>query len=244
MFGSFGYDIHKGSPKNPFHDQQILLSYDEVSTIFDLGAHIGETVARYRPFFPKSTFYCFEPFPESFEKLRNQFVGDSLVKPIQMGVSHTIGTREFYVNQRDGTNSLFPRPKSSRRYYSKDDKTIDRIEIQVTTIDDFCRKESISEIQVFKMDIQGGELLALKGATEKLERGSIALIYSEVSFIPHYEGGAMFYEICNFLANYNYSLFDVYNHMYAKNGQLRFADAIFVSPRIRKDIIDSFEPEP
>ena len=86
--------------------------------------------------------------------------------------------------------------------------------------------------------------MALRGATEKLNQGLIALIYTEVTFVPYYEGGAMFYEICNFLSGYEYTLFDIYNTAHARNGQLRFADAIFVSPQIRRDVIDSSDPEP
>lgn len=239
-----GYELHKLPSKDGFYDQQMLICNNKVLTIFDVGAHLGETVAKYKSLFPKSTIYSFEPFPESFEKLRKRFEKDSSVKPIRMAVSDKAGTREFYVNQLSGTNSLLPRPISGRRYYPKNAETVGKIEVPVTTIDDFCREESISDIQVLKMDIQGGELMALQGATKKLKHGSIALIYTEVMFVPLYEEGAMYYKICSFLSDYEYTLFDIYNTSNARNGQLKFADAIFVSPQIRTDVIDSFGPEP
>jgi FkbM family methyltransferase len=169
----------------------MLLCRNKVSTIFDVGAHTGETVAKYKPLFPRSTIYSFEPFPESFEKLRKRFVSDSSVKPIPIAISDKAGIREFYVNQLSEANSLLPRPTSGRRYYPMNAQTITKIEVPVTTIDGFCKEQSISEIHILKMDIQGGELMALQGATEYLSRGLIALIYTELLFVPHYEGGGI-----------------------------------------------------
>lgn len=93
------------------------------------------------------------------------------------------------------------------------------------------------------MDIQGGELMALQRATEMLQQGRIDLIYTEVIFVPHYEGAPMFYELCSYLSKWNYTLYNIYNLVIARNRQLRFGDAIFVSPHIRKDVIDSAEIE-
>jgi len=227
-----------------FRNQQKLLLNNKVLTIFDAGAHVGNTVANYKYLFPEATIYSFEPFPESIERLRKRFLGDSLVKPIQMAISNEAGAREFYVNNTfEQTNSLFPRPISARRYYPKGAELMNRIEVGVTTIDKFCSEESISNIQILKMDIQGGELMALQGASEMLHQGRIDLIYTEVLFVPHYEGAPMFYELCEYLSKWGYTLFGIYNLFLAKNGQLRFADAIFVSPHIRADVIDSFDPE-
>lgn len=238
----FGYDVIRY--KDAFHDQQTLSCSNKVLTIFDVGANVGQTTAKYKTLFPNSTIYSFEPFPESFGEFRRRFGMDSLVKPIQMAVADRTGTEELYVRRWSVTNSLSPLPKSGRRYYPKKVETItDKIEVPVITIDDFCREESISEIHILKMDVEGGELKALQGVTEKLKQHSIALIYIEVSFVPLFEG-LMFYEISNFLSNYGYTLFDIYNNSHARNGQLRSADAIFVSPQIRRDVIDSFDPEP
>ena len=240
----FGYELHRVPFKSAFHAQQMLLCGNKALTIFDVGAHIGDTVAKYKSLFPESAIYCFEPLPESFEKFSKRFKGDSSVKPICMAVSDEVGKREFCVNRLSATNSLLPRPQSGRRYYPKNAETITKIEVPVTTIDGFCKEKSISEIHILKMDIQGGELMALQGATEKLNECLIALIYTEVMFVPHYEGGALFYEICNFLSDYGYILFDIFYAVRAKNGQLRYADAIFVSQQIRTDVLDSFDSEP
>jgi hypothetical protein len=46
------------------------------------------------------------------------------------------------------------------------------------------------------------------------------------------------------LAQVGYSLFNLYDLMSARNGQLRFGDGLFVSPSLRERIIDAAPPEP
>ena len=240
LMTKLGYENYlRRLSKNAFSDQQMLLSGIRVQTIFDIGAHVGETVAEYGRLFPKSTIYCFEPFPESFEELRRRFKGNGLVKPVQFAVSNkAMRACKFYVNQCSSTNSLLPTVDDVERWVSSDIlKNVATIKVPVTTIDDFCKQESINEIQILKMDIQGGELMALKGATERLNQGAISLIYTEAEFVPLYKDQALFYEICNFLAGYGYTLFDIYDITYERNGQLIWCNAIFLSAHVHAHMI-------
>jgi FkbM family methyltransferase len=164
--------------------------------------------------------------------------------PIQSAITNKSGTSMLYVNNPSATNSLLQFEKSGRRYYPKIAKTVDSILIPTITIDDFCNKESIQEIDILKMDVQGGEMIALNGALESLKMHIFSLIYTEIMFTPFYKEGVMFWEICNFLSKYKYTFFDMYDLQYARNGQLTHADAIFVSQKIRKNVIDAIRPEP
>lgn len=225
------YRRESGS-RDAFHDQKMLLSNTPVQTIFDIGAHVGEITASYSNLFPKSTIYSFEPFPESFQRLSKRFKGNSLVKPVQLAVSSKADERKFYVNRDSGTNSLLPTVDDVGCWVDPNVEelieNITTIEVPVTTIDDFCKQKSIDEIQILKMDIEGVELMALEGASEKLSQGSISLIYTEILFVPVHEGQALFHEIYNFLSGYGYRLFNMYNFSYARSGQLEWGDAIFV----------------
>jgi len=234
-----GLGLHRIEKKDAFHDQKMLLNGMETPVIFDVGAYIGEITARYEILFPKATIYSFEPFPGSFERLQERFKAYDVVKPFQLAIADRAGTREFYLNSDRSCNSLFPRPSSARKYWPGKAASVARIEVDVTTIDAFCKKESIPKIDILKLDVEGAELLALRGASEKLAQKSIELIYTEVMFIPHYEGGVMFYELCSFLSDYGYTLFDLYDLKRAENGQLRWGNAIFVSPHIRASVIDA-----
>jgi trans-aconitate methyltransferase len=52
--------------------QKLCKSLDE-PTIFDVGAHIGQTANEFRRRFPKARIFSFEPFPNSFQTLSANF---------------------------------------------------------------------------------------------------------------------------------------------------------------------------
>lgn len=217
--------------KDAFAEQSALLSGIPVTMIFDVGANSGQTSIKYKALFPASTIYSFEPFAESFTQLCSNFAGDPLVKPVQLAVSNQSGHKPLHVNQSSFTNSLLPSVEKGGLY-----RTLTTLDVPIVMIDDFCRQESIDEIQIMKMDIQGGELMALEGASKMLSQQSIQLIYSEILFTSLYEGQAMFFQICDCLSRYGYTLFDMYNLSYQANGQLAWGDAVFISPQIAKRI--------
>jgi FkbM family methyltransferase len=213
------------------------------TTVFDIGANVGRTAHQYRLRFPNSNIYCFEPFPDCLQKLEERFGADASMKIVPMAVADKPGTRQFYVNELPSTNSLLPRPTEARRYYPAKDYTKGIIEVNVTTIDEFVREGKVAKPDILKIDIQGGELMALKGAVQTLREQSVSLIFTEVMFVPHYEGGPLFYETWGFLNDFDYTLFDIFNVVRATNGQLRQADALFVSSEVRSQVIDTFDQE-
>jgi FkbM family methyltransferase len=212
--------------------------------IFDVGAHRGSTTARYRAAFPESRIFCFEPFPASSEVLKQRHQNDPSIEIIPLAVSNTPGTRTFYVNGFDAAHSLLPRPKKGRRYYPKHAGPDATIEVQVTTVDEFVRQRNLERVDVLKLDIQGGELMALHGAVDTINHKGVGLIYTEILFVELYADNPLFHEICAFLASLGFSLFSLYHLRTASNGQLRFGDALFVSREIRQKVIDRYEEEP
>ncbi len=212
--------------------------------IFDVGAHKGETVKRYKDLFPDSSIYCFEPFPANAKILQSKYSADPSIHAFEKAVSDKVGSRTFHINENDATNSLLPRTKSGRRYFSKAaaEKTIQ--DVETTTIDEVVKLNSINNIDILKFDIQGGELMALQGANDSLQQQKISIIYTEALFVPHYESNPLLRELWNHLEQYDYTLFDIYDMYRATNGQLRFADAIFISKETRSKVLDSYNEEP
>ena len=247
--GGLGYELRKKSAagiSDPFEAQRQLinnLSKTDIS-ILDVGANKGQTTRRYRTEFPTAEIYCFEPFPDSIAELQKQFSDDRKIHIVPKAVAQKKGVATFYVNEFDATNSLLPRPISDRRYYPKSAGPKESIEVEVIDLDEFLRVSNISLIDILKFDIQGGELNALHGAESLLGAGSTSLIYTEIMFIPHYEGASLFHEIWSFLSKFGYSLFDIYDLHRATNGQIRYGDALFVSESVRNNVINEYSEEP
>jgi FkbM family methyltransferase len=244
----FGYQIQRISktvdeplPNNPFAVQKLLLAQSMIESpvIFDVGAYRGDTVERYRSLFPNSTIYCFEPFVESFERLRLRFQTDKKIIPFPLAVADKAGYRQFFINHFDATNSLLRRPSAGRRYYHEAGTLKTVAEVSTTSIDEFIDAHPLETSALVKLDIQGGELSALRGAVRLLSSERAVLLYVEVEFVALYQDQPLFHEICAFLAGFGYSLFNLYDLHVSDNGQLRYGDALFVNKQMRTEIVDS-----
>jgi FkbM family methyltransferase len=211
--------------QNAFDVQkEILLSDPKV--IFDIGANRGDTAIKYSNLFSNASIYAFEPFIETFEKLINNVNGIPKISTHQIAISDKKGETVFYSNKNEDTNSLLA---SSKIGLSSDEqvKTIGQINVITETIDTFCVEQKIDNIDILKMDIQGAELLALKGAAQLLAEKKIRLIYTETYFRRQYNNQPLFHEISAFLAQYGYYLQDIYSPIYGK-GSITWCDAIFL----------------
>lgn len=231
----FGFEVHglgyiqavkKSSFKeDPFGKQRELLGKG-VSTIFDVGANFGDTVLEYRKQFPQAMIYAFEPFPATFEAMKEKLREQPNIRFIPKAVSDHEGVSAFYVNSNVDTNSLLPSQETGLNS-DQQVKLKEKIEVELVSIDEFCRKNGIDHIDILKLDIQGGELGALMGAEGMLKRGTIRLIYSETYFTPQYINQPLFYEIGAYLARFGYHLQDFYQPIYGNN-RIAWCDVIFI----------------
>ena len=227
----------KAKRNKPFEVQKRLFCGNVDLVIFDVGAYVGEIAAKYKQIFPKSTIHCFEPFPDSFQKL-NQLCRDASIKTHQIAFSDKEEKTTFHTNVDLSCNSLLPPTEGEFKCYSAKSIKDGEIQVETNTIDNFCAEAGISGIDILKMDVEGAEIKVLKGASKMLSNQAIKLIYSEVMFIPHYTDGCLFHELTAFLNKHGYTLFNLYHLKSARNGQLRWGNAIFLSPEIRTRIKD------
>lgn len=214
-----------------------------IQTIFDVGANAGDTVAQFRRAVTGAKIYAFDADPRSIEALSKRFARDPNVSVYNKAVTDESGWTEFYLNEYSATSSIFPRPQDTRRYYPAFASKADKIRAAAVRLDEFVADLKIDEIDLLKIDIQGGEMRAFQGAEGLIRGRRINVIHTEVYFIPHYEGSPMAWDQASFLAERGYSMFGLYNVIWAANGQMRYGDAIFVSPRIRAEVIDAATEE-
>lgn len=241
VYNALGYEIHRrvgdAYPErtNPFLQQKVLLDRVLDPVIFDVGAHVGTVTRQYRLLFPNATIYSFEPFPESFEKLRDSFASDRLVHSYQLGFADRIGIAVFNVNIEATTNSLLPTDAAGSSFWG--DKVLDttqHIEVEITTLDAFCQDHDVKHIDILKIDTQGAEKLVLQGSDRMLQEKSISYVYAEMLVVPTYQGQAKFHELIEFLDNRGYSLFSIYNPDYRSgSNRLLQVDAIFFSECVK-----------
>ena len=230
--------------KDPFEDQKFFLGDATNPIIFDVGANRGKVIAKYQKLFPAARIFGFEPMPKNIEVLRQRFAAAKNISIHGCAVADSVGMRDFYVTHFHATNSLLPREHDGRRYFPKyaDSKTT--LPVPVSTLDAIAEQHSLSNVDILKLDIQGGELMALKGAHRLLINRKVDLIYTEAFFISHYTGSPLFHDIAQHLHDLDYTLYRIYKMHHGKNGQLCYCNALFVSKRIRERVIDRQPQEP
>ena len=224
--------------RGPFRAQRDLLADAPPQVIFDVGAYVGGAAASYRHFFPQALIHSFEPSPESFQKLCKNVRRLGRVEPRQLALSDVSGTAEFHVNGQSQTNSLFPFADSCRKWYLNDAASLATVKIPTGTLDEAADEAKVQVLDILKLDTQGAELRILAGANRLLRDARIRLIYSELTFVPYYEGGATYHEVSAALARSGYTLYNFYSFHYGRQGQLVWGDAIFVSPELRSKVIE------
>jgi len=109
--------------------------------------------------------------------------------------------------------------------------------VEVITIDEYCRMNSIERVDVIKLDLQGYDYLALKGAAATLDKARVVLV--EVLFEEIYKGCHCFPDILNLMSPQGFKLHTLCGLHYGEADELLWADAIFV----KSNHAESWKPE-
>jgi FkbM family methyltransferase len=211
----------------PYQVIQRLLSGYNVNVAIDAGASNGRISRRLLKLFPRSQVYAFEPNP-IYRAVLSEFEGnDKRFHPRYYALSDRESEIDLQVTESAGNTSLFT-PGPRLKTYQPEGTRIKHVEkVRAVTLDHWTMEENISGVEFMKFDIQGAELMALKGA-EKLLSESTLVIYTEVLFNSLYDGGAIFSDIDQYLRKYGFELYNFYKPKHDKNDLLLWANAIFI----------------
>jgi FkbM family methyltransferase len=209
--------------------QARLFQGREVRTVFDVGSNKGDMLARYTSLFPSATIYGFEPTPGLYRALQQRFVAFKTVILLQKAVSEVNGTSAFYQSaQNADMNSLLAPGKHNWM------EEVTTSEVDCITLDSFCEQHGIQQIDILKLDIQGGEFSALRGAANLLAQHKIECIYFEHVFYELYGNQPSLGKLVSWLEDHGYSLFNFYDaHYITQTQQLAWCDLLFISPELQ-----------
>ncbi len=210
-------------------DQMKILK-GEAGIIFDVGAHNGRSTLDYLVNFPRAQIFAFEPDSKNYAAAHKALAGYRQRCSLnRIALCDTNGTADFHVNSHSGTHSLLP--IGAKEYWAGPAHEVQTVPVRAQTIDSFAEERGIVRIDILKMDIQGAELMALKGARRLLEQSHISLLALEVEFTPLYHDQPLFWDICAFLYQFGYSFFKLYDEFYHPENEnmLCWADAIFLA---------------
>ena len=131
--------------------------------ILDIGANIGWYSLVLGRLFPDSEIHAIEPSEKLFESLQLHIsINDAKnIKPHKIGVSEKSGESVFFEIPNNSVNSSMMNLTN--------DPTAESQIVVVKTVDDFCAENNIAQVDFIKCDVEGAELLVLKGAVETLK---------------------------------------------------------------------------
>lgn len=116
--------------------------------------------------------HAFEPFPANVTRLLSNLALNDLknVQMVQAAVSDAAGTAHFRVPSDQINPDLDFLEHCSGVGYLSDQSDESTIEVRTTDLDTYCEQNGVETVHFIKLDIEGAEVAALRGARRVIER--------------------------------------------------------------------------
>lgn len=144
--------------------------------VFDVGAHVGEIsllLTRFTSF--QGIVHAFEASSSTFSKLTKlcKLTGRNNIILNHKLVADKKEIMKLYIYDEvhSGWNTLAKRPLHN---YGYNVKPISIENIEAITIDEYCKENNISQIDLLKIDVEGAEYQVLLGARHMLENQKVS----------------------------------------------------------------------
>jgi FkbM family methyltransferase len=201
-----------------------------VETVFDVGANVGQSAKDYLRKFPDARIYSFEPVRSTFRQLEANLKGQNRARCFQLafGAFPQQGTMVL-----EGKSVMFFLSGESRPPPTGENVITEQVE--VATLDGFCRAHQVDRVSYIKIDTEGGDMNVLKGAEHLLAEQRIDLVQLEAGMNSHNTWHVALETLKQHLESRNYFLFGVYEQVHewpAKEPHLRRANPVFISRRM------------
>lgn len=135
--------------------QELAKSCD---TLFDVGAHVGYFSRVAATANPQCQIHAFEPNPKLYPLLTQNLKDSGCATANQLAVGRNSGRRKFYVAANSHLSSLVRQVGAS-------------IDVETTSLDDYCQRKGIPKVDLIKCDVEGGELEVIQGAARVQQKG-------------------------------------------------------------------------
>src|SRR6185312_6823504 len=174
----------------------------ECSTVVDVGANNAEWSRMAKGIFPHAKFCLIEPQIEMKEKLENfrsQFNNSVF---FLAGAGAERGTATLTVWDDLKGSSFLPKD-DQEKLNGKQQR-----DINIITIDDLIESGQIDRPELMKLDVQGFELEALKGAKNTFGYTEVFILETSLFSFSDLPGLPVFSDVINFMLERDYVVYD------------------------------------
>jgi len=175
--------------------------------VFDVGANIGQWTKLALKINKKLKVHCFEPSMHSFEILKkNKFPTNVILN--NFGLSSNKYRRFLYIFENgSGINSLYHRRGLELGWGLRTQQK--KEEIQLDTLENYCRDHDICEIDFLKIDVEGHELEVIKGGKKLFEQSKVKIVQFEYGGC-NIDARVFLRDFFDFFQEFDYNFYKIY----------------------------------
>jgi len=171
-YENFDYDCEQNGERALL---ERLRGVAPMSTLFDVGANVGEWSRIASELYPDARIHAFEPVDEAHQRLRAEVGGRANVVPVQLALSDAPGETPIY---------YIPGGEALATCMEGFIETFHGVEpmekrIRLNTGDRYCREHGIERIDFLKIDAEGSDCRVLAGFEDMFAQGRIRMVQFE-----------------------------------------------------------------
>ena len=240
-----GFDLKRYDPKNQQVNFDDLLK-DKISKnpiIFDVGGNKGQSIEKYLKIFDKPIIHSFEPIKTEFDYMCSKFRNNKNIYLNNFALGDKTEEKEFNVAAKTG-NSSFNKINlgtdwlkvRSKQYNTSEEGYITSVQkVNIIKLDDYCKDNNISVIDLVKIDTQGYEDKVLEGSLDSIKQNKIKAIVTEIMFDNIYDKYFSFSDLEKYIIPHNFRMvgIDLWNNNLF-SGLIFVADVYYLNKNFYK----------
>lgn len=196
-------------------------------TVIDVGANSGQFARATMKHIPEASYYCFEPTPAAFNKLRTW----ASLKAQVVAINAAVGERSslvymnLHVNHSTSSSILQTTDHSHVIYPFTEQQS--PVPVTMTTLDEYFGPDpsKLRADVLLKLDVQGYELSVLRGATQLLDHVRVCIV--EVCIDPLYQGQSQFEGVFDVLRGHRFQYIGNFDQHHGRDGHVIAMDCAF-----------------
>jgi FkbM family methyltransferase len=183
------------------------------SVVMDVGANVGFYTVTLGKRLQElgGKLYSIEPVPSNYQRLTEQITLNGMedtVIPCNLAFGDREGALQFAMESSYGGSTGNAVITTGNAYFANEnaDETVQRLEAKMVRLDDFAREYDIQACNLIKVDIEGAELMFLRGAESFLKR-TRPIIYGEFNAYWMRQFGSTFRDIAQLVESWGYKYY-------------------------------------
>ena len=187
----------------------------EFDTIFDIGAHKGESIKFFNKYFKVNKIYSFEPSPINFKYLQRyikskKFKSSVILENFGLGIR----SEKKILNQTiESSSSTFNEINYDSNYFKKKEKLLNffsnkeyssKIEVNIISLKNYLIDNKIKKIDLLKIDTEGFEFDVLSGLGEEIKK--VKFVFFEHHYDDMYKKNYKYSNVSKLLKENNFKI--------------------------------------